>query len=135
MREKLKPCPWCGSEPTIEEYEEGAFEVACPNHKWTPYGEDGIQYAADVRLYAEARGEYDVVERRTVYTSEERKLAEEKAIEQWNSWADGWADSAKVRDRIAGIADGLHGKAKKNYMMMPKQMLYFADKLEEVVNR
>ena len=85
---KLKPCPWCGCEPTIEEYEEGAFEVACPNHEWTPYGEDGIQYAADIRLYAEARGKYDVSEKRTVYTSEERMLAEEKAIEQWNGWAE-----------------------------------------------
>lgn len=132
---KLKPCPWCGGEPTIEEYEEGAFEVACPNHEWTPYGEDGIQYAADIRLYAEARGRYDVAEKRTVYTGEERKLAEEMAIEQWNSWADGWDDSAKVRDRIAEIADGLHGKAKENYMMTPKQMLYFADKLKEIVNR
>lgn len=132
---KVKPCPWCGGEPTIEEYEEGAFEVACPNHEWTPYGEDGIQYAADVRLYAEARGRYDVAEKRTVHTSEERKLAEEKAIEQWNGWADGWDDSANVRDRIAGIADGLHGKAKERYMMAPRQMLYFADKLKEIVNR
>lgn len=132
---KLKPCPWCGSKPIIEEYEEGVFEVACQNHEWTPYGEDGIRYAADVMLYAEAKGKYDVTEKRTVYTSEERKLAEEKAIDQWNSWADGWDDSEKVRDRIAEIADGLHSKAKENYIMMPEQMMYFADKLKEVVNR
>lgn len=133
--EELKPCPFCGGEATVKEYREGGFEVACLNHRWTDYDDDGITCTADVRLYAEARGKYDVAERRAVYTSEERKLAEERAIEQWNSWADGWADSAEVRDRIAGIADGLHGKAKERCMMTPKQMLYFADKLKEIVNR
>lgn len=125
--EELKPCPWCGGQPTVKEYREGGFEVACLNHRWTDYDDDGITYAADVRLYAEARGKYDVAEK--------SKLAEERAIEQWNGWADGWADSAEVRDRIAGIADELHGKAKKNCMMAPKQMLYFANKLKEIVNR
>lgn len=38
MSDELKPCPWCGNEPTLREYE-GGWIIECEHHKWNENGE------------------------------------------------------------------------------------------------
>ena len=122
MTEKLKPCPFCGSEAKPV-FRGRTNYVVCSNEE-----ECWCGMTCPVRTPEEAARIWN---RRT----NAKELVARINISDEQVRRDGWADSAKVRDMISGIADGLHGKAKENCIMMPKEMLYFADKLKEVVNR
>lgn len=39
MSDELKPCPWCGNEPTLREYE-GGWIIECEHHGWHESGEE-----------------------------------------------------------------------------------------------
>ena len=84
MSEELMPCPWCGEQPEIVEYDGGCFEVACRHHGWTGYDADGVRTSADVAVYAEVCFERNPETGEFFCSHAAAPLAREAAIAAWN---------------------------------------------------
>lgn len=80
---ELKPCPFCGGKPELVLEGDDTYAVECNHHEWTKRDEDGVRFAGDIGVYAEAKTELNS-DGEWVVTKSSLDDAKRKVVELWN---------------------------------------------------